>query len=146
MEKKPNSKNRADYAKFYSQNTRWLDNDAYGHINNVAYYSFFDTAVNRFLIANCGLEVGVSQVVGYVVSSFCDYHTSASYPADLEVGLRVNRIGSKLVEYGVAVFNKGADSALVSGHFTHVYVDRRNGESTRIPLEVIQGLQMLIDN
>ncbi|MCH2192131.1 MAG: acyl-CoA thioesterase [Gammaproteobacteria bacterium] len=144
MENHPNSKSRTTYPKFYDQDTRWLDNDAYGHVNNVAYYSFFDTAVNKYLIDHCGLNVGVSQAVGYVVSSSCNYHSSAAYPADLEVGLRVNKIGNKSVEYGVAVFKKDSKQALATGHFTHVYVDRSCGKSIPIPQEVIDGLQALI--
>jgi len=140
----PDSKSRSTYLKFYDQDTRWLDNDAYGHVNNVAYYSFFDSAVNKYLIDHCGLNLGVSQVVGYVVSSSCDYHASAAYPAVLEVGLRLNKIGTKSVEYGVAVFEKDSKQALATGHFTHVYVDRRDGKSVPIPEEVRDGLQALI--
>ena len=95
---------RSDYLIFYSLESRWADNDIYGHINNVAYYAYFDSVVNRFLIEEGGLRPGVDTVVGYVVNSSADYFSPASYPATLTLGLKVLRIGEKSVRWEVGVF------------------------------------------
>ena len=115
---------RADYKVFYPISTRWSDNDTYGHINNVIYYSYFDSVANRYLIEEGGLDIADGAVVGYVVSSGCDYHAPASYPEAIEGGLRVDRLGNSSVQYGIAIFREGEDEALAHGHFVHVFVDR----------------------
>ena len=138
------ARDRNSYIQFYRQGTRWHDNDIYGHINNVIYYSYFDTAVNRYLVKNCGLVIGESRIVGYVVSSSCDYFDSCAYPEELEVGLRVNNIGTTSVEYGLGIFKLGENQALAAGRFTHVFVDRNKGKSSKIPEEVRAGLKKLL--
>lgn len=135
---------RTHYPQFYSQGTRWLDNDIYGHINNTVYYSFFDTAVNKYLIDNCGMDIVNDSVVAYVVSSSCDYFTPCAYPADLEVGLRVNTLGNTSVEYGLAVFKQDDRNALVVGKFTHVFVDRATGRAVNIPASTRTKLEWLL--
>ena len=135
---------RTHYPHFYSQGTRWLDNDIYGHINNTVYYSFFDTAVNKYLIDNCDMDIVNDRVVAYVVSSSCDYFTPCAYPADLEVGLKVNRLGKTSVEYGLAVFKQDESNALVVGKFTHVFVDRAKGRAVEIPTNARTQLEQLL--
>lgn len=111
--------------------TRWNDNDIYGHINNVAYYAFFDTAANRFLIEEGGLDIHAASVIGVVVESKCQYHAPLAYPQPLTAGVRVDRLGNRAVTYGIAIF--GADElAAAHGHFVHVFVDR----ATRTPVPI----------
>lgn len=135
---------RTHYPQFYSQGTRWHDNDIYGHINNTVYYSFFDTAVNKYLIESCGMDIANDSVVAYVVSSSCDYFTPCTYPADLEVGLRVNTLGKTSVEYGLAVFKHDESNALVVGKFTHVFVDRAKGRAVEMPSKTRTELERLL--
>ena len=106
---------RSDYPIFYSLESRWADNDIYGHINNVAYYAYFDSVVNRFLIEEGGLRPGVDTVVGYVVNSSADYFSPASYPATLTLGLKVLRMGEKSVRWEVGVFASDAEQSCVTG-------------------------------
>ena len=91
---------RKDYKCFYPISTRWMDNDVYGHINNVTYYSYFDSTVNKYLIENTDLDITNSKIVGYVVNSSCNYLSSLSFPDEIEAGLRVNKIGNSSVTYG----------------------------------------------
>ena len=105
---KPAIPQRDDYHVFYPVTTRWADNDIYGHVNNVTYYAYFDTAANRYLIEQGGLDISDSTVVGYVVSSGCEYHAPVAYPDDLEAGLRVDRLGNSSVRYGIAIFRRGS--------------------------------------
>ena len=135
---------RTHYPQFYSQGTRWHDNDIYGHINNTVYYSFFDTAVNKYLIDSCSMDIVNDNVVAYVVSSSCDYFTPCAYPVDLEVGLRVNTLGTTSVEYGLAVFKQGENTAIVVGKFTHVFVDRAKGRAVEIPTNARTQLEQLL--
>ncbi|PLW83932.1 thioesterase [Kineobactrum sediminis] len=131
---------RADYRVFYPISTRWSDNDIYGHINNVIYYSYFDSVANRYLIEAGGLDISDGSIVGYVVQSGCDYHAPASYPEALEGGLRVDRIGNSSVQYGIAIFREGEDQALVHGHFVHVFVERATGKSVPVPTPLREAL------
>jgi acyl-CoA thioester hydrolase len=117
--------------------TRWMDNDVYGHINNVAYYSFFDTAANQYLIERGGLDFARSTVIGLVVESKCSYHAPLSYPQTLRAGVRVDRLGSRAVTYGIAIFDEKDDRAAAHGHFVHVFVDR----VTRAPVPIPDALR-----
>ncbi|MBZ2188255.1 acyl-CoA thioesterase [Alcanivorax sp. JB21] len=128
---------REDYGYFTPITTRWHDNDIYGHINNVTYYSYFDSVANHFLIHEGELDIHEGAVIGMVVSSGCNYHAALAYPDRLEGALRVNRLGNSSVEYGVAVFREGEDTAAAEGHFTHVFVDR----GTRRPVAMPEGLR-----
>jgi len=113
--------------------TRWMDNDVYGHINNVAYYSFFDTAANRFLIERGGLDISRGAVIGLVVESKCAYHAPLAYPATLRAGVRVDHLGRRAVTYGMAIFDERDDRAAAHGHLVHVFVDRESRSPTSIP-------------
>src|SRR5687767_12002598 len=114
---------RERYPHFLRVPTRWMDNDVYGHVNNVTYYSYFDSAANAYLIA-AGLDIHTSPVIGLVVESACQYHAPVAYPTPLRAGLRVDRLGQRAVTYGLAIFRDGDDAAVAHGHFVHVFVDR----------------------
>lgn len=132
---------RADYYYFLPITTRWMDNDLYGHVNNVVYYSYFDTVANHFLITRGGLDIHNGDVIGYVVNSQCSYESAIAYPERIEGGFRVNRLGSSSVEYGVAIFKEGDDTACAVGTFTHVFVDRHSQRPTPIPPTMRQALE-----
>jgi acyl-CoA thioester hydrolase len=135
---------RADYRHFQPITTRWHDNDVYGHVNNVTYYSFFDSAVNTYLIERGGLDIHDGAVVGFVVSSSCDYFASIAYPDLIEVGLRVAKLGNSSVQYELAVFKAGEDEACAAGRFVHVFVDRASNLPVTIPEPLRQSLQVLV--
>jgi acyl-CoA thioester hydrolase len=113
--------------------TRWMDNDIYGHINNVAYYSFFDTAANQFLIERGQLDITNGPVIGLVVESKCAYHAPLAYPQKLRAGVRVDHLGNRAVTYGIAIFDERDDRAAAHGHFVHVFVERATRTVTPIP-------------
>jgi len=123
---RPKPHQRADYPHVQAITTRWMDNDAYGHINNVVYYSFFDTVVNTFLIESGALAVGKSPVVGYVVETGCNYFAPLTYPQKVLAGLRVAHVGRSSVRYEIALFGASGDAAAAQGHFVHVYVHRES--------------------
>ena len=135
---------RADYAWYRPITPRWMDNDVYGHVNNAHYYSYFDTVVNRYLIERGGLEIHGGKVVGYVVSSACDFFRPVAYPEDLEVGLRVNRIGTSSVRYGVGLFSAGNDAACAAGTIVHVFVDRGASGPVEIPDPIRRALEEIL--
>lgn len=122
---------RAHYPYQTAITTRWNDNDIYGHINNVAYYSYFDSAANKYLIAEGGLDIHAATIIGVVVESKCNYHAPLAYPQPLTAGVRVDKLGTRSVTYGIAIFADG-DLAAAHGHFVHVFVDR----ATRKPVEI----------
>ena len=124
--------------------TRWMDNDIYGHVNNVAYYSFFDTAANRFLIERGGLDIARASIIGLVVESKCTYHAPLAYPQTLRAGVRVDRLGNRAVTYGIAIFADGAteERAAAHGHFVHVFVDRE----TRAPVAIPEPLRSALSS
>lgn len=122
---------RSDYAHFHIITTRWMDNDAYGHVNNVVYYSWFDTVVNRFLISNGVLDPATSAVIGLVIETQCNYFAPVSFPEPVTAGLRVGRLGNSSVRYEVGLFRGDEETAAAHGHFIHVYVDR----ATRKPVQ-----------
>ena len=141
-EKKPIGR-RADYRYFVPLTTRWSDNDIYGHINNVTYYSYFDSVANHFLIERGGLDIHAGHVIGLVVSSGCAYHAALAYPDALQGGMRVNRLGNSSVEYGLAIFRDGDEQAAAEGFFTHVFVDRQSRRPTPIPDSLRAALENL---
>jgi acyl-CoA thioester hydrolase len=116
--------------------TRWMDNDSYGHVNNVNYYSFFDTAVNRFLIDRGVLDIHKDDIVGFVVETSCSYFSSISFPDTIHVGVRVAKLGNSSVRYELALFRNDEALPSAAGHFVHVYVDRRSNKSVPIPEQV----------
>src|SRR5271154_1429038 len=124
MRERPAPDTRTSYPVFRTITTRWMDNDVYGHVNNVVYYAWFDTAVNRFLIDSGTLDIAASPVVGLVAETGCRYHASVTYPEEVTIGLRVAHLGTSSVRYELGVFRAGKDSAAAEAHFVHVYVDR----------------------
>lgn len=118
--------------------TRWMDNDVYGHINNVAYYSFFDTAANQFLIEH-GLDIHGGPVIGLVVESKCQYHAPLAYPEVLRAGVRVETLGNRSVTYGIAIFGRD-DRAAAHGYFVHVFVERDSRKAVLIPDNIRSAL------
>jgi len=113
--------------------TRWMDNDHYGHVNNVAYYPFFDTAVNGWLMDATGTDIRTLPAIGLVVETGCRYFKPLSYPDALEVGLGIERLGNSSITYRLAIFRKGEDTSAAAGRFVHVYVDSQSRETTPIP-------------
>lgn len=124
---------RPDFVVFRAMTTRWMDNDVYGHVNNVVFYSWFDTAVNGYLVEQGVLDKDGGEVVGLVVETLCRYHAPVAFPEPVEVGLRVARIGTSSVRYELGVFRVGEDEAVADGHFVHVYVDQESRRPVSIP-------------
>lgn len=129
----PKDPGRSDYRHFVVIQTRWMDNDVYGHVNNVQYYSYFDTAVNLYMTQQGGLDYLAGQSVGYVVETMCRYRRPIAFPEVVEVGIRVARIGRSSVTYEVGIFKQGEEAICAFGHFVHVYVDRASNTPTPIP-------------
>lgn len=124
---------RGDYRRFLALDTRWSDNDIYGHVNNVQYYSYFDTAVNRMLIEAGVLDIHAGATVAFVVESSCSYFRPIAFPDPLDVGVRIARLGRSSVRYELAIFRRGDDLACAAGVFVHVYVDRDSNRPVPIP-------------
>lgn len=135
---------RADYRHFLTIPTRWMDNDIYGHVNNVVYYSYFDTAVNEHLIRAAGLDIRRGVALGVVVETSCRYHKPLSFPDVLDAGVRVTKLGNSSVCYEIALFRAGDDEPAASGHFVHVWVDRINRRPTPLPPAVRAALAALL--
>ena len=135
---------RSDYLHFQPITTRWHDNDLYGHVNNVTYYSYFDSAVNAYLIEVGGLDIHDGAVVGFVVSSSCDYFASIAFPERIEIGLRVGKLGNSSVQYELAVFKAGEDEACAAGRFVHVFVERQSNRPVSIPEPLRAALTALL--
>jgi acyl-CoA thioester hydrolase len=135
---------RASYRRFLTMPTRWSDNDSYGHVNNVTYYSYFDTAVNEHLIREGGLSIADSAHVGVVVETFCRFHRPLSFPMRLDVGLRVAKLGRSSVTYDIAIFPDAGSEASASGHFVHVWVDRATRQPSAIPPQIRAALEPLL--
>jgi acyl-CoA thioester hydrolase len=124
--------------------TRWMDNDAYGHVNNVTYYSYFDTAANLFLIREGGLDLHASEVIGLVVESRCAYHEPIAYPEPITAMVRVDHLGSRAVTWGIGIFREGAELAAAHGHFVHVFVDRKTRTAVQLPERIRAALQSIV--
>ncbi|WP_434391263.1 acyl-CoA thioesterase [Melittangium boletus] len=124
--------------------TRWMDNDAYGHINNVTYYSYFDTVANHYLIHEGGLDIHTGPVIGLVVESRCTYRAPLAYPDALRAGLRVDKLGNRSVTYGIAIFKEGESQAAAHGTFVHVFVDRHSRKATAMPERLRAALERLV--
>ena len=136
-------KNRKDYFYFNDISTRWMDNDVYGHINNVTYYSYFDSIVNKYLIEEGGLNINQDQVVGFVVASNCEYFAPLSYPEKLESALVVSHIGNSSVEYKIGIFKRDSADVSALGGFTHVFVSRETGKAVSIPIHLKNALSKI---
>lgn len=124
---------RAAYAHFQTIPTRWMDNDVYGHVNNVQYYSYFDTVVNQWLIERDLLDYLHSEVIGLVIETSCAYFSPIAFPDAIQAGLRVAHLGNSSVRYEVGLFRNGEDTVAAAGHFIHVYVDRATSRPTPVP-------------
>jgi acyl-CoA thioester hydrolase len=124
---------RSAFPHFLAIPTRWMDNDVYGHVNNVHYYSYFDTAVNRFLIDRGVLDIHNDQVVGFVVETSCSYFAPVVFPDIIHAGIRVAKLGNSSVRYEVALYRNDDVLPVAAGHFVHVYVDRRSNKPVPIP-------------
>jgi len=134
----------ADYPHRQPITTRWMDNDAYGHVNNVVYFSYFDTVVNTYLIGRGALDVQKSPVIGLVVEVACQYMAPLTYPETVTAGLRVAHLGRSSVRYEIAMFPEGSDTAAAQGHFVHVYVDRHTRRPVDLPSALRQALEPLV--
>jgi acyl-CoA thioester hydrolase len=124
---------RSEYRVFRSITTRWMDNDVYGHVNNVVYYSWFDTAVNAYLMEQGALDIHQGSVIGLVVETQCRYFTPLAFPQLIEAGIRVARLGNSSVRYEVGLFAQGESLCAAQGHFVHVYVDKVTRRPTVLP-------------
>ena len=140
---RPAPSNRTAYRWFCPITTRWHDNDIYGHVNNVTYYSYFDTVANTYLIEHGGLDIHTGDTVGFVVNSGCNYFAPIAFPDRLDGGLRVNKLGKSSVEYGIAIFKSGEDMAVAEGHFVHVFVDKATNTPVAIPEAIRAALACL---
>ena len=121
---RPKEESRDNYKRFLEIPTRWMDNDVYQHVNNVNYYSYFDTVVNEYLMREGVLDYETGDVVGLVVETCCQYHRPLQFPDVVDAGLRVTKIGNSSVRYEVGLFRQGDDPVAATGHFVHVYVKR----------------------
>ena len=127
------AEHRVAYRHFLPIATRWMDNDAYGHVNNVVYYAYFDTVVNAYLIAAGVLDIANSPVIGLVVETGCKYFSAVAFPDEIDAGLRVAKLGNSSVRYEIALFRRGNDVAVAQGYFVHVYVERTSRRPVPLP-------------
>ncbi len=140
---KEQAETRRNYKHFHEITTRWMDNDIYGHVNNVIYYSWFDTAVNRFLIANDVLDIEHSPVVGLVIETQCNYFAPVAFPDRITIGVRVAKLGNSSVRYEVGVFREDEEEVSAQGHFIHVYVSRETRRPVALPDKLRTVLQTI---
>lgn len=140
---RPQAKARDHYRVFRSIGTRWADNDVYGHVNNVVYYSWFDTAVNAWLIEQGALDIHAGEVIGLVIETQCNYFAPLAFPQTVEAGLRVAHLGRSSVRYEVGLFAQGEPLAAACGHFVHVYVDRDTRRPVPLPTALHRTLQSI---
>jgi len=137
---------RPAYRHFLAIPTRWMDNDVYRHVNNVVYYSYFDTAVNHYLIEQDVLDIEHSPVIGLVVETACQYFAPIAFPDIVNVGLRVGKLGTSSVRYEIGIFRNDEDSASAQGHFVHVYVERASNRPTPLPGDLRAALEKIAAN
>lgn len=140
---KPLPEAREAYRAFRTIGTRWMDNDAYGHVNNVVYYSWFDTAVNAHLIEAGVLDIHEGTTIGLVIETQCNYFAPLAFPQDVEAGLRVAHAGTSSVRYEVGLFAKGEPLTAAKGHFIHVYVDKATRRPVPLPADLKAVLEEL---
>ena len=140
---RPRPAERAEFSRFVPLTTRWLDNDVYGHLNNVVYYAFFDTAVNQILIQEAVLDPLKSPIVGLVVDTHCTYFRSLTFPDAIEAGVRTLAIGTSSVRYAIGIFSGENPAAAAQGQFTHVYVDRASQRPVPIPADLRKVIEAL---
>ncbi len=141
---RPTPELRDIYHHFQAIPTRWADNDIYGHVNNVVYYSYFDTVVNQYLIEQGALDLVKSTVIGLVVETQCEYFAPLSFPDVVNAGLRVAKIGNSSVRYEIGLFRNDENTASAQGYFVHVYVDRATRRSTSVPADMRAALEKIL--
>jgi len=140
---KPMLSKREDYRHFTLITTRWMDNDVYGHVNNVVYYSWFDTAVNATLIEKGVLDIHAGTTIGLVIETQCNYFAPLAFPQTIDAGIRVAKLGTSSVRYEVGLFAEGEPLTAAKGHFVHVYVDRETRRPVPLPAALKQFLETL---
>lgn len=135
----PTSKD--DYHMTYPVQTRWGDNDLYGHVNNVTYYAYFDSVINRFLVEKGGLDIHAGNKIGFIVDSRCAYFSPIAYPDELECGFKVTRLGNSSVDYELAIFKPDQLLSSATGGMTHVFVDRNTQKPSPIGGQLLDALK-----
>jgi acyl-CoA thioester hydrolase len=135
---------RDRYRHFLEIPTRWIDNDVYGHVNNVVYYSYFDTVVNGYLISLGSLDIERSPIIDLVVETQCRFFKPIVFPDTVHAGLRVARLGNSSVRYEIGLFRNDEDAATAQGHFVHVYVDRETRRPAGLPTEMREALGKIL--
>ncbi|HWP19935.1 MAG TPA: thioesterase family protein [Burkholderiaceae bacterium] len=140
---RPQPEPRTAYRHFLPITTRWMDNDVYGHVNNVVYYSYFDTVVNRYLIERGVLDIHAGETIGLVVETQCNYFSSIGFPQTVHAGLRVAQLGRSSVRYEVGLFADEEPLTAAKGHFVHVYVDRATRRPAALPPALVAVLAPL---
>ena len=142
---RPQPDARHAYPRFVPLTTRWMDNDVYGHLNNVVYYSLFDTAVNRLLIEAGALDIHGGEVIGLVVETHCNFFASLAFPQKIDAGVRVASQGRSSVRYEIGLFAEGSDLCAARGHFVHVYVGRDSRRPVaELPAPYLSALKALM--
>jgi acyl-CoA thioester hydrolase len=141
---RPSPPKRAEYPRLYPIPTRWLDNDVYGHVNNVNYYSYFDTAIAHFLMGEGGLDRWRDAVVGFCVESACRFRRGVRFPDRVTAALRVVKLGRSSVRYEIGIFRDDEDEAAADGHFVHVFVERAKEQAAPIPATIRAALASLL--
>jgi len=147
MTDRPTPGPRTAYRHFRAFETRWKDNDAYGHVNNAVYYSLFDTVVNRYLMDEGVLDIEQGAVIGLVAETHCNYFRPVAFPDTVHAGLRVARLGTSSVRYEIGIFRNDDPLASAQGHYVHVYVDRSSQRPIPLPDELRASLtKLLVDS
>lgn len=135
---------RSDFPHLLPIPTRWKDNDVYGHVNNVEYYSYFDTVINTWLIRQGGLDIHRGPVIGLCAESHCKFMSELAFPETVEAGLRVEHLGRSSVRYGIGLFREGVETPAAIGWFVHVFVDRETRRSHPLPDAIRSALEPLV--
>jgi acyl-CoA thioester hydrolase len=143
MNERPQAEPRCAYPFFTRITTRWTDNDLCGHIHNAVYYSFFDTAVNSYLIDRGALDIHAGSVIGLVAETHCNFFAPLRYPQAVEAGVRVGALGSSSVRYEIGLFADAAATCAASGHFVHMYVERESRQPAALPAALLTALSPL---
>ncbi len=142
---RPQPESRSAFKVFRRIDTRWMDNDVYGHVNNVVYFSWFDSAVNAHLIEQGALNIHHGETIGLVIETQCNYFAPLAFPQTIEAGIRVAKLGSSSVRYEIGLFAQGEDLCAARGHFVHVYVDKENRRPVKaLPLKLKTVLETLV--
>ncbi len=141
----PQPESRSAFKVFRHIGTRWMDNDVHGHVNNVVYDGWFDTAVNAHLIEQGALDIHHGDTIGLVIETQCNYFAPLAFPQTIEAGIRVAKLGSSSVRYEIGLFAQGEDLCAARGHFVHVYVDKENRRPVKVlPLKLKTVLETLV--